>query len=216
MERRATPTIRPTPTTGRARPIERYARGETHVRQRNPAGCTASRIDADLLDKAVSNALLELLANTDLVIDALAAAQEERAGERQRQLEEAAKIAGQITAAEASIDRYLTAFENGTLDEQTCGRRVRDLKVKIDQLRARQEETNEEDDADQLTAEDIDRARKDLEEVLTNGENGERKAIINAHVAEIKINGHQLIPVFMIPTQFRTLGQVVGRQGLEP
>jgi 8-hydroxy-5-deazaflavin:NADPH oxidoreductase len=34
-------------------------------------------------------------------------------------------------------------------------------------------------------------------------------------VAEIKINGRELIPVFMIPTQFRTLGQVVVIGGLE-
>jgi len=28
---------------------------------------------------------------------------------------------------------------------------------------------------------------------------GQRKAIIEAHIAEIKINGSQLIPIFMIP-----------------
>ena len=109
------------------------------------------------------------------------------------------------------IDRYLDAFENGSLDEQTCGRRVRDLNVKIDQLRARRDALEENEEV-QPSAEDIDQTRRELEEVLANGENGERKEIINAHVAEIKINGHELIPVFMIPARFRTLGQVVGPQ----
>ena len=50
---------------------------------------------------------------------------------------------------------------------------------------------------------------------------GRRKAsvariYVSNGTGKIKINGRELIPVFMIPTRFRTLGQVVGRQGLEP
>jgi site-specific DNA recombinase len=71
--------------------------------------------------------------------------------------------------------------------------------------------------------------RRHLAEVLTHGTPGQRKAIIETHVAEIKIDGTRLVPVFMIPTgdsdgpaetstdpEFRTMVRVVGRQGLEP
>jgi site-specific DNA recombinase len=67
-----------------------------------------------------------------------------------------------------------------------------------------------------MSDEDIEQARADLAGVLKDGETGERKAVIEAHVGEIKINGHELIPVFTIPTRFRTLDRVVGRAGLEP
>lgn len=39
-----------------------------------------------------------------------------------------------------ATDRYLTTFEDGTLDERACGHRLRDLAVKLDPLKARQEE----------------------------------------------------------------------------
>jgi hypothetical protein len=45
----------------------------------------------------------------------------------------------------------------------------------------------------------IQRLRDNLAAVLTNGTPGQRKAIIETHVAEIKIEGNQLIPIFKIP-----------------
>jgi hypothetical protein len=66
--------------------------------------------------------------------------------------------------------------------------------------------------------------RRHLAEVLTHGTPGQRKAIIETHVAEIKIDGTRLVPVFMIPTgdsdgpaetstdpEFRTMVRVVDR-----
>ena len=54
--------------------------------------------------------------------------------------EERQSLVGQIAAAEAATDRYLTAFENSTIDERTCGPPIRDLTIKLDQLRARGDE----------------------------------------------------------------------------
>ena len=125
-----------------------------------------------------------------------------------------------------AIDRYLTAFENGTLDERACGHRIRDLAVKLDQLNARQDELA------QLTSHTphppdpaaIAHLRRHIAEVLTHGTPGQRKAIIETHVAEIRIDGTRLIPVFMIPAadtdepaetstdpEFRTMVRVVDR-----
>jgi hypothetical protein len=66
--------------------------------------------------------------------------------------------------------------------------------------------------------------RRHLAEVLTHGTPGQRKAIIETHVAEIRIDGTRLIPVFMIPAadtdepaetstdpEFRTMVRVVDR-----
>jgi hypothetical protein len=50
---------------------------------------------------------------------------------------------------------------------------VCDLNVKIDQLKTRKEALQEDSGEAQLTAEDIEQARADLEGVLTDGENGE-------------------------------------------
>ncbi|WP_084556738.1 recombinase family protein [Hamadaea tsunoensis] len=182
------------------------------------AGCTASRIDADLLEQAVNRALLDLLADTDLIIDVVEAEWAVRAQDTAKQREELAGISGQIAAAETAVDRYLAAFETGALDERTCGHRIRDLHIKIDQLTVRRDELTALVQYDQarVRPEDIAQTRAELAHVLEHGENGAKKAIIEAHVAEIKIDGRDLIPTFMVPYEFRTGGQVVGRAGLEP
>jgi site-specific DNA recombinase len=46
----------------------------------------------------------------------------------------------------------------------------------------------------------INQLRRDLAHILGHGTPGQRKAIIGTHVAEIQIQGTQLIPIFKIPT----------------
>ena len=71
--------------------------------------------------------------------------------------------------------------------------------------------------------------RRHLADVLTHGTPGQRKAIIETHVAEIRIDETRLIPIFMIPAgngngsattstdpEFRTMVRVVGPAGFEP
>jgi site-specific DNA recombinase len=79
----------------------------------------------------------------------------------------------------------------------------------------------------------IEQVRRDLAHVLDHGTPGHRKAIIETHIAGIKIEDDQLVPIFKIPTgnderpaeepadrepdtTFRTTVHVVGRAGLEP
>ena len=50
-----------------------------------------------------------------------------------------------------------------------------------------------------------------------SGTLGQRKAVMETHIAEIRIDGDRLIPIYRIPVDaFRARGQVVGRRGLEP
>jgi site-specific DNA recombinase len=149
--------------------------------------------------------------------------------------QERAALAGigqEIRNVEASIDRYLSAFENGSLDERDCGRRVQDLAVKLGQLKGRQEELRglAKGQPKAPSVEAIERVRRDLVQVLTHGTPGQRKAVIESHVHEIKIDGEMLVPVYKIyvdeqkeepddtstESSFRTLVRVVGRPGLEP
>jgi site-specific DNA recombinase len=208
-----------TSATGKLRPY-RYYTCFSRARY-GSAGCTAHRIDADILDQAVTQALIDLFGRTDLITNAIEAERELHASDAQKHRDELATMTGQISAAEAAIDRYLTAFENGALDERTCGHRIRDLTVKIDQLKTRQTELTELIDAEPTppSPEAIEYAREALTAALNSGEPAQRKAVIEEHVAEIKIDGTRLISVFMIPTgdaELRTMGRVVDPTGLEP
>jgi site-specific DNA recombinase len=194
------------------------------------AGCPAPRINADDIDPAVAQSLLDFYTRTDLITAAITAERQLRAAGSHHHTAELDTITAQIKTTEAAIDRYLTAFENGTLAERTCGSRVDDLTTKLDQLKIRQADLNELVHAQPKppSTEEIEELRRTLAHILTQGTPGQRKAIIEEHVAEIKIQGAQLIPIFMIPTNgegpaetsadptFRTSVHVVGRAGLEP
>jgi site-specific DNA recombinase len=47
-------------------------------------------------------------------------------------------IRSEIDQAEAAIERYLAAFEAGTLPEAQCGKRLQALGAKIAELQARE------------------------------------------------------------------------------
>jgi site-specific DNA recombinase len=113
----------------------------TSTSSSNATGNT--RIDADLLDRAVQQALIDFYSRTELINAAIAAEQTHRAHGNHRHQTELHTITGNIATTEKAIDRYLSAFENGTLDERACGHRIRDLTIKLDQLRNRRDELNQ-------------------------------------------------------------------------
>ncbi|GAA4158982.1 hypothetical protein GCM10022251_34710 [Phytohabitans flavus] len=194
------------------------------------AGCTAPRINADHLDPAVASALIDFYTHTDLITAAIEAERELRAAGSHQHTAELGTITAQIKTTDAAIDRYLTAFENETLDERTCGARVRDLTAKLERLKIRQTELAELIHAqpEPPSAQAIKQLRRQLGQVLAHGTAGQRKAVIEEHIAEVKIQGEQLIPIFNVPTNgegpadistdptFRSSPYVVEPRGLEP
>ncbi len=224
-----------TAATGRTR---RYRYYTCFSRARyGPAGCHAPRLPADEADTAVLQALYDFYTDTgDLIADAITrAVAHHRESHTDRHAEHDA-IGAQIKNKQAAIDRYHTAFENDTMDDTTAGPRIRELRDQIEQLKTRRDEL-----ADTIHAEPaepppatIDRLRHYLSDTITNGTSAERKAAIEALVAEIQLTEQGAIPVFRIPgpgttipgqrqeaqaeedTPVRTMVRSVGRQGLEP
>jgi site-specific DNA recombinase len=182
------------------------------------SGCQAPRIDADLLDPAATTALVDFFARTDVITEAIANEHRLRAQDAAQHAAELDSLAGRAAATQAAIDRYLTAFENGTLDDITCGRRVTDLTAQLDQLNQRRAELTEA--AIPQHAPDpaeIERIHRHLADILASGTLGQRKAVMETHIAKIQFDGNRLIPIYRIPADaFRALGQVVGWAGLEP
>lgn len=182
------------------------------------SGCSAPRIDADLLDPAAIEALVGFYARTDLITTAIANEHQIRAQDAAQHAAELDSLTGRTAATQATIDRYLTAFENGTLDEAVCGRRVADLTAQLDQLNHRRTELTEAVALPQEPGQaEIERIHRHLADILHSGTLGQRKAVMETHIAEIRIDGDRLIPIYRIPADtFRTQVQVVGRTGLEP
>lgn len=196
-------------------------------------GCDAPRLPAEQIDQAVFAALLDLYSGTDLIGDAVHAERRLRAGQHESHRAELATVTHEIEQAEAATERYLTAFETGSLDADTCGHRVRDLKIRIQQLTHRRADLEHALNSapGRPSQQAIDKLRGILTHVLQHGTPGQRKALIEENIAEIQFKGTQLIPVFKIPEEatepveestgsavasVRAMEPVVEPRGLEP
>jgi site-specific DNA recombinase len=108
----------------------------------------------------------------------------------------------ELTRASTAIDRYLQAFEDGDLDPTTVKHRMKTLSDKITQLTDRRDELTD------LLSEAptvppaivLDELTDHIADIIRTGSPAQRKSLIEALVAEVKITGpHIIIPVFRIP-----------------
>ncbi len=190
-----------TRANGRNRTYRYYT---CHTRNRyNRNKCDAPRLDADEVDTAVLKALASFYRdNQQLIADAVTKAQRSHRDARSGHTGELTTIETELTQTDQAIDRYLGAFERGTLDEETLATRLEALRTRQRQLRHRQAELTEEiDDEPVMPARSTLRAVvKHIEMIIETGDDLRRKALIEALVAEVKIVGpDRLIPIFKIP-----------------
>ncbi len=167
------------------------------------AGCQAPRLPADQLDQLVLQALYDFYTTAEPILTAMierARAQHHDAHtDRHAELD---AITTQITTAEHAIDKYHTAFENGTMDDATAGPRIKELRARVEQLRAHHADITDQPrrPAHAATTRHPSTAPYLPARVTTIGTTGERKAAIETLIADIKITDQGVIPVFKIPT----------------
>ncbi|HUB41204.1 MAG TPA: recombinase family protein [Streptosporangiaceae bacterium] len=165
--------------------------------------CGAQRIDANAIDSAVIGALAGFYRSQHaLIAGAIAAAQVGHdEADKGRRAELAATEHG-LARTGAALDRYLAAFENGALDPEDLAGRLAELKARSHQLRARRDEL-----ASELTNEPappppatLRQVADHIDEIIGAGTHTQRKALIEALVANVKITGPgRIVPVFRIP-----------------
>ena len=213
----------------------RYYTCFSHTRY-GAAGCPAGRIDADDLDTAVLEAIAHTFTNrTDLLADVITRARQQHHDSHAHRSAELATVEAEITNARAAIDRYLTAFEKGTMSDTTCAPRIADLEAKIIQLEARRERLT-----DLISTEPtapgpnvIEALRRRIRQTIAHGTPAQRKELIEAMVTEIRIEAGAVYPIFLLPgpedetptdttsageegTPVRTMVRSVEPRGLEP
>ncbi len=169
----------------------RYAYYVCLSRHRYGTGkCDQDRLRAKELEDRVVESLLDTLARRELLEDAL-----ERWGEiversRPRRERELAGVEARIRKAQGALDRYFQAFEQGRLREEVCTRRIEELSAELTSLDARRsdlaEEVSESPPAVPSSAELVE-LREDIERALRDGALPERKAVMQAVVAEIRV-----------------------------
>ncbi|MFD6161652.1 recombinase family protein [Nocardia sp. NPDC060256] len=106
--------------------------------------CDFTRLDADSVDTAVLEALGEFYrTHHDLIDHAITPQKRHHHDTSSDTRAELAAVTADLAKAQQTIDRYLNAFENGTLDPELLAARLNELRTKTQQLTTRH---------DQLTA----------------------------------------------------------------
>jgi site-specific DNA recombinase len=183
----------------------RYYTCWSRVRYGTAAGCDIHRFNADSIETAITTALLDFYTHRgDLIEQAVAEFQAQHSADRSRQRNELAAVTRELKDTSAAIDRYLIAFEKGTLDDEDT--HVRDrlaaLKIQSKQLRARkaQLELDLDRPPQTLTPADQTKIRDRIREIITSGVPNARKAMCEAPIQEIAIIADDTIrPIFKIP-----------------
>jgi hypothetical protein len=184
--------------------LHRYPYYVCFSRQRyGTATCPAERLRADLLDQAVIDALLATFLKTDLFEQAVTASRTQAELLHEQHQAELGTVTEQIRKAEATIERYLDAFEAGTMSADTCGQRVEKQGAKITELRVRQADLRRALDAVNIrppTRQELADLAEQVRLAVSEGPTPARKRLLHTLVHEVQVQGRDAIfPVFRVP-----------------
>jgi hypothetical protein len=155
------------------------------------------------LDTAVLDALASFYRTQHTLIrDAITTAQTQHKAAHTDRRAELAAVEAELIKTGQAIDRYLAAFEHGTIDENLVADRLTQLRTKTTQLRARREELTRTLDDEPTTPEPatLTQIANHITEIITSGTHNQTKALVEALIAKVTITApDRLIPVFRIP-----------------
>ena len=180
--------------------------------------CDADRLPKDALEEAVLEQMIGIYRDSGLIADALehlgASEREERGSVEAR----VAALRHEQAGAKRSMDRYLAAFEAGTMKPATCQERLDNLQARLDILIAEEQSLLVQEEADTPpTPELVAEWAKTLDVALYSGTAQQRKALIRKLVKELRVMSRdEIVPTYRVPALVRAPGDQVELPGIEP
>lgn len=162
--------------------------------------CDAERMPAAELEDAILHQLERILAQEDVVREAIAEAFCELDAERPRRAAELERIEAELRRADDALGRYFAAFEAGTMAERDCAGRIAELSRRLRGLEARREELAVDEAPKPLTDEELRALQAHVREVIETGDPPARKALLQALVEEVRVVSRaEMYPSFSCP-----------------
>jgi site-specific DNA recombinase len=200
-----------TAATGRN---NRYRYYTCYTRARyGPKACPAERLPADEVESEMTAALLDTYQQTGLIHDAINVIGAEIAEANSKREQEVATIDASLAEIASKIDRYLQAFERGTMTDAAASERVTQLKEHQRELRAHRSRLDAEPVSEPVgpSIDELAGMREEIKYLIANGAPGARNALFRALVHEIQVTGrHKIKPYFRVPVNNGTPGVTPG------
>ena len=191
--------------TGRNRTYHYYL---CFSRQRyGKKACASKRLSARELEEKVMESIIKTYEDSGLIEAGVQEARK-RAEELRPQLkEELSAVEGEIKRVNDTVDRYLAAFEKGTMPEALCGKRLDELSDRSRELRLRKEELLEAAEQKRVEApipKEVRALRKKVLNVFKCGDSKAKKAILQSLIHEIRI-GDMAYPTYRLLPETDTI-----------
>jgi site-specific DNA recombinase len=203
-----------TAATGRS---ARYRYYTCYTRQRyGTERCDADRLPAEQLESAIRQSIRTTYRRHDLLAKAIAEWRAKHGTEQPLIEEQLAQVDAEMRRAEDAVERYLLAFEAGTMPEAICGDRLRALSQTIADLRCRHGELTAQLDGDSPDAvADVDLAKLGnlVDDILADDQQDlpAAKALFQQLIAGIEVASRRAIrPTFRIPSHLPAVRDVSG------
>ncbi len=191
-----------TRATGRSRTYRYYTCWNTT--RYNSSKCDFPRLDADAVDNAILDSLASFYrTQRTLLDDAINAARKHHQAAHTDRRAELDTIDAELAKTNKAIDRYLAAFESGTLDDTLLAERLTQLRTKTTQLRTRHDELTMamEDEPQVPESKTLDQVADAIGDIIRAGNHNQAKALIEALIDKVTIIApDRLVPVFRVPT----------------
>ncbi len=181
--------------------------------------CALQSLPKEKTERAIIDQIKKIFLDKKTIgrlLERVKAKQDKRLPKRQAEVRIYEK---QIRHKKKVINRYLAAFESGTLSETLCGERLRniaeELRVAEQQIAQAKEETARTKEKP-ITFEDVRKAVSKLEQVISGVRVSEKRAFLRKVIKTIKVHSPSRIqPYYQIPA-VRIMSGVAPRAGLEP
>ncbi len=168
-------------------------------------GCDLHRFNADELERAIGDALLNFYTHQhDLITQGIAEFVTAFSNSTSTHHDELAKIKKDLKTSAAAVDRYLTSFENGNLndDDPEFRSRLDRLRQQAKALRSRkaQLEFDLESPPAMVRPEDLDRISQCIRVIISDSDTKTTKILFEALIEEIEVQSDgSVIPKFKGP-----------------
>ncbi|MBW3587869.1 MAG: zinc ribbon domain-containing protein [Actinobacteria bacterium] len=180
--------------------------------------CSQHRLRADALEDAVMKHLIRNLKDSKVLKVSVEKAEQRMEGVRPKLQRELGQTERKLRDIRSSIDRYLRAFETGSMPSEVCAPRLAELDARKTELETHREEIQGQLDSDDSAAdlEEVRDVAADWARRLEDAEMPLLKHLIRTLVREVRVESRASIrPVIHLP-MVRVTSRWVGRQGLEP
>lgn len=191
--------------------------------ERGRSGCNQDRIPASDIERAIVDHLLNALDNEMLLSACLDkhVNRLENVGENDE--EELSKCERDVRQTRSTIDRYLSAFETGSMPADSCGPRLRELEARLAELETLKLSIESRIETKSLNSPSLDEVKSLAAEVraMINAAHTEEdlpalKRLIEIVIPRVLVESRDRIrPVISMPL-VRIMDSWVGPAGFEP